>query len=198
MKQAELETLELAAAAGARRLKYLDESGFGLWSSVSYSYALSGEQKRLEQTHQIYGTRLSVLGLWEEGKGFEYGLVKGGFDSQRYIELMDWEAEKAAQTLPKTGPITIVVQDNGSIHKSKITRAEWDRWETQGLIMFFLPPYCSEMNPIEGEWHQLKAHGIAGQIFETVYDLGIVIEEIIEERYRAKNYNVERFIFKSK
>jgi hypothetical protein len=30
MKQAELETLELAAAAGARRLKYLDESGFGL------------------------------------------------------------------------------------------------------------------------------------------------------------------------
>ena len=198
MKQAELETLELAAAAGARRLKYLDESGFGLWSPVSYGYALSGEQKRLDQTHQIYGTRLSVLGLWEEGKGFEYGLVKGGFDSQRYIELMDWEAEKAAQTLPKTGPITIVVQDNGSIHKSKITRAEWDRWETQGLTMFFLPPYCSEMNPIEGEWYQLNAHGITSQMFETVYDLGIVIEEIIEERYKAKNYNVERFVFKSK
>jgi putative transposase len=64
--------------------------------------------------------------------------------------------------------------------------------------MFFLPPYCSEMNPIEGEWHQLKAHGIAGQIFETVYDLAIVIEEMIEERYEAKNCNVERFIFKSK
>ena len=71
------------------------------------------------------------------GKGFEYGLVKGGFDSQRYIELMDWEAEKAAQTLAKTGQITVVVQDDESIHKSKITRAEWDRWEMQGLIMFF-------------------------------------------------------------
>ena len=65
---------------------------------MSYSYALSGEQKRLEQTHQIYGTRQCIR-LWEEGKGFEYGLVKSGFDSQRYIELMDWEAEKAAQTL---------------------------------------------------------------------------------------------------
>ena len=69
MKQAELETLELAAAAGARRLKYLDESGFGLWSPVSYSYALSWEQKRLEQTHQIYGTRLSVLGVVGRGQG---------------------------------------------------------------------------------------------------------------------------------
>jgi putative transposase len=99
-----------------------------------------------------------------------------------------------------------VVQDNGSIHKSKITQAKWEEWETQGLIMFFLPPYCSEMNPYafggakpyEGEWHQLKAHGIAGQMFETVYDLAIVVEEIIEESYEAKNYNVERFIFKSK
>lgn len=54
-------------------------------------------------------------------RGFEYGLVKGGVDSQRYIELMDWEAEKAAQTLAKTGQITVVVKDNGSIHKSKIT-----------------------------------------------------------------------------
>jgi putative transposase len=152
----------------------------------------------MEQTHQIYGTRLSILGLWEAGQGFEYGLVKGGFDSLRYIEVMNWEAEKAAQTLLETGQLTVVVQDNGSIHKSKVTRAQWDRWATQGLIMFFLPPYCSEMNPIEGEWHQLKAHGIAGQMFETVYDLAIVIEEMIEERYEAKNCNVERFIFKSK
>lgn len=190
--------LEQAAAAGEIRLKYLDESGFSLWSPVSYSYAAIGQQKRMEQSHRIYGSRLSILGLWEEGIGFEYGLVKGGFKSDRYIEVMDWQAEKAAQTLAKTGKITVVVQDNGSIHKSKITQAKWKEWEEQGLIMFFLPPYCSEMNPIEGEWHQLKAHGIAGQMFETVYDLAIVVEEMIEERYEAKNYNVERFIFKSK
>ena len=52
------------------------------------------------------------------------------------------------------------------------------------------------MNPIEGEWHQLKAQGIAGQMFETVYDLGIAVETSVEERYEAKHYNVERFIFK--
>jgi hypothetical protein len=34
-KQADLDMLELAAAAGEIELKYLDESGFCLWSPVS-------------------------------------------------------------------------------------------------------------------------------------------------------------------
>jgi transposase len=197
MKQADLDMLEFAAAAGDIDLKYLDESGFSLWSPVSYSYSRRGEQKRMEQTKMVHGSRVSILGLWESGKGFEYGLAKGAFNSLRYIELMNWVAEKAAKTFAETGKLTVIVQDNGSLHKSKITQAQWARWEQQGLIMFFLPPYCSEMNPIEGEWHQLKAHGIAGQMFETIYDLGIVIETSIEERYESKDYNVERFIFKS-
>ena len=46
---------------------------------------------------------MSVLGLWEDGKGFEYGLVKEGFKSDRYIEVMDWVAQKAEQPLVTTG-----------------------------------------------------------------------------------------------
>ncbi len=43
IKQADLDMLELAAAAGEIDLLYLDESGFSLWSSVSYSYFFRGE-----------------------------------------------------------------------------------------------------------------------------------------------------------
>ncbi|MGH7998236.1 MAG: transposase, partial [Brasilonema sp.] len=32
----------------------------------------------------------------------------------------------------------------------------WKKWESQGLYIFFLPKYCSEMNPIELEWQHLK------------------------------------------
>lgn len=94
--------MKRSAEAGEICLKYLDESGFSLWSPVSYGYALVGAQKRMEQTHRIYGTRLSILGLYEAGRGFEYGLAKGGFDSRKFIELMDWVAEKAEQTLKRT------------------------------------------------------------------------------------------------
>jgi hypothetical protein len=52
LKQADLDTLKLAAEEGYIHLKYLDESGCCLWSPVSYSYSRIGEQKRLEQTER--------------------------------------------------------------------------------------------------------------------------------------------------
>ena len=55
----------------------------------------------------------------------------------------------------------MVVQDNGSIDKSQIVQAQWNSLAEQGLIMFLVTD-CSEMNPIEAEWHQLKAHEMAG------------------------------------
>ena len=63
--------------------------------------------------------------------------------------------------------------------------------------MMFPAPYCSEMNPIEGEWHHLKAHEMAGQMFDNSYDLAIAIETGVENRYLSKGYKVERFIFNS-
>jgi len=189
--------LKQAAERGDIHLKYLDESGFCLWSPVSYGYSQVGEQKRMEQTKIVQKGRISILGLWEEQAGFEYGLAKGGFKSPSYIELMNWVAARAAVTLAETGRMTVVVQDNGSIHKSQIVQARWDAWAEQGLIMFFLPPYCSEMNPIEGEWHQLKAHEMAGQMFDTAYDLAMAVKASVEHRYKSNEYLIERFIFNS-
>jgi len=71
--------------------------------------------------------------------------------------------------------MTVVVQDNGSLHKSQLTRQQWQRWLSQGLFLFFLPPYCSEMNRIEDQWHQFKTHEIAGRMFEDEYDLALAI-----------------------
>jgi 16S rRNA G1207 methylase RsmC len=40
---------------------------------------------------------------------------------------MDWMAQKAAQTLAQTGRLTVVVQDNGSLHTSLLVRQQWSR-----------------------------------------------------------------------
>ncbi len=42
----------------------------------------------MEQSQKRYGSRISILGLWQKGKSFEYGLVhglvQGGFKYQNH------------------------------------------------------------------------------------------------------------------
>jgi putative transposase len=189
--------LEMAAEEGYIDLKYLDEAGFCLWSPVSYSYSQIGQQKVMEQTRKQYGSRISILGLWQAGESFEYGLVQGGFKGKSYIKVMDWVAQKAAFKLKETGQLTVVVQDNSPIHKSQEVRACWSGWAKQGLLLFFLPPYCSDMNEIETQWHQLKSHEIAGQMFDNEYDLAMSVIQGMKNRAEIGNYHLERFIFNS-
>jgi hypothetical protein len=194
--QADLDMLELAAASWEIFLKYLDESGFCLWSPVSYSYIKKGQRKRLEQT-QRRGKRLSILGFWQPGVSFEYGLAVGSFSSDSYIRLMDWEASKAAIRLAVTGCITVIVQDFGSLHTSHVVQAKWSEWEEKGLYIFFLPKYCSEMNRIENEWQQLKSFELGGRMFEDEYDLAMAVIQGVESRSQQGGYSTERFKFNS-
>lgn len=62
---------------------------------------------------------------------------------------------------------------------------------------FFLPPYCSELNQSETQWHQLKAHEIAGRIFDNEYDLAKTIMHAMKNRSQRGGYVLERFMFKS-
>lgn len=121
--------LELAAAVGEIDLKYLDESGFCMWSIPGYTYYPVGEQKRLEQTKRR-GRRLSILGLIQPIISFVYGLVIGSFSSTSYIYMMELEAQQAATI----GRIRVIVQDNGSIHRCKQVQQYWSKWETSGFI----------------------------------------------------------------
>jgi hypothetical protein len=52
--------------------KYLDKSGFCLWSEPGYTYYFRGKQKRLEQTFAS-GRRLSIIGFIEQQISFVYG-----------------------------------------------------------------------------------------------------------------------------
>jgi putative transposase len=183
------------AIEGVIELKYLDEAGFCLESPVSYSYSRSGQQKRLEQHLKSYGSRISILGLWQVGVSFEYALAQGGFNGPSYIQVMDWIAVRASETLAKTGRITVVVQDNGSLHTSELVRQQWRRWQEQGLYLFFLPPYCSEMNLIESQWKQLKTQEIAGRLFDNEYDLAMAVIEGMKSRSEVNGYALERFLF---
>ena len=108
------------------------------------------------------GRRLSIIGFLQPIISFVYGLVIGGVDRKSYIQMMELEAESAE----KTGRTRVIVQDNGPIHRCKEVQNLWSKWERASLYIFFLPKYCSEMNPIELEWQHLKKDQLCGQIFD--------------------------------
>jgi hypothetical protein len=196
-KQSDLDMLQWSAAAGEIDLFYLDESGFSLWMPATYSYYFKGEQKRQEQSTRK-GSRLSILGLMQPLITFVYGLVVGSFRSKTYIQMMDQQAQQAQEVQTQAGRIRVIVQDNSPIHTSKAVRGKWSQWEAKGLYLFFLPKYCSEMNPIETEWHQLKVDELRGQMFEHEIDLAYAVIDGVESRAEAGGYRTERYKFPSK
>lgn len=184
--------LELSAATGEIDLKYLDESGFCMWSEPGYTYYFRGEQKRLEQTLRR-GRRLSIIGFLQPLISFVYGLVIGGVNRKSYIQMMDREAADAQ----KTGRIRVIVQDNGPIHRCHEVKKLWSKWSNMGLYIFFLPKYCSEMNPIELEWQHLKKDELLGQTFDDELDLAYAVIDGVQARGERGNYSTRRVKFHS-
>ena len=166
------------------------------WLPCSLRYARIGQQKVLQQTKKR-GKRLNIWGLYSPKVSFDYGLKLGSFKGNSYLKLMNWQAEQAQKRLLETGQITVIVQDNHPIHKSKEVRQYWNQWQKQGLYLFHLPTYSSEMNLIEIEWHQIKTHELAGRIFEDEYDLALAVINGVDARAQRGEYSTERFLFNS-
>ena len=137
--------------------------------------------------------RLSIIGFLQPIISFVYGLVIGGVDRKSYIQMMEQEAADAE----KTGRTKVIVQDNGPIHRCKEVQNLWSKWESQGLYIFFLPKYCSEMNPIELEWQHLKKNELCGRIFDDELDLAYAVIDGIEARGEKGDYSTQRVKFNS-
>ena len=191
-KKADLALLKSEAAGGQLRLKYLDEAGFSLWSPVSYSYIEVGKQKVIHQSKKR-GKRLNILGIYEPGKSLNYALALGSFKKESFIKILDKEAEEAEKNRVENGLETVIILDNYSVHISHQVRQKEKEWQSQGLYLFFLPSYSPELNLIESEWHQIKAHEICGRMFEDEYDLAIAVKESLKKRSCQRGDDLQQF-----
>ncbi|WP_233154120.1 transposase [Scytonema sp. HK-05] len=120
-------------------------------------------------------------------------MVIGGVNRKSYIQMMEQEAQEAE----KTGGTRVIVQDNGPIHRCKEVQQLWPKWEKQGLYIFFLPKYCSEMNPIELEWQHLNKNELAGQMFDDELQLAYAVIDGVQARGERGNYSTQRVKFHS-
>lgn len=106
---------------------------------------------------------------------------------------MNWQAEKAHHRLQQNGQITVIVQDNGSLHINGAVQENWQRWQQQGIYPFWLPPYCSEMNRIENKWDHIKDHEIAGRMFDNELELAYAVMQGIENQAQKEHSQLSGF-----
>ena len=90
---------------------------------------------------------------------------------------------------PKPGRPTkpvVLVEDNGPIHVSKITRAALDA-RKHWLTVEWLPKYAPELNDIEVVWHDLKAHHLAHKTFTDIAALDCDIHAAVDALNTERN-----------
>jgi transposase len=83
---------------------------------------------------------------------------------------------------PKPGRATkpvVLVEDNGPIHVSKLTKAALAA-RSHWLTIEWLPKYAPELNDIEVVWHDLKAHHLAHQTFTDAKALDDAIHAAVK------------------
>jgi putative transposase len=99
----------------------------------------------------------------------------------------------AADLLYQTNAFTVITQDNCSIHTCKAVKVKIKEWEAKGLVLFQLPPYCSEMNPIELEWQHLKRDELSGRMFNSEDELALAVKMALYSRYDCNGFGTSYF-----
>ena len=128
-------------------LKFIDEIGIHLGLTRLYGRAAPG--KRVSEGTPDYSgphyTTIAAIGL----SGVEAPWLFEGA-----MTTLAFETYLQAELLPTLQRGDIVLLDNLSAHKS----AEAQRlMEARGARLLFLPPYSSDLNPIELCWSKVKA-----------------------------------------
>jgi transposase len=93
--------------------------------------------------------RINVLGFLSRQNAFSPYVFECSVNSDVVVACFD----EFSLTLNKT---TVVIIDNASIHHSQTFQDEIEKWEKQGLFLYYLPKYSPELNLIEILWKHIK------------------------------------------
>ena len=86
----------------------------------------------------------------------------------------------------------VLVMDNASYHKSQLTQAVLAYFEDRSMTVW-LPPYCSDLNPIERFWRHLKEQACANRLFKEMSEILDSVDKVLELQNNLNHS--DRFLF---
>ncbi len=117
-----------------------------------------GQQKRIPATRPGEKQKQHVFGGYNWLKDTITWTIAKTKNSATFIDFLE---ELLVKKYP-TGRI-VLVMDNASYHKSASALAALSLFEHR-VMAIWLPPYCSDLNPIERFWRHLKDLACANKL----------------------------------
>ena len=129
---------------------------------MSYTWVRKRQRTRMPYENP-QGRRVNALAA----------LVKGGAAPALYRvaepgHLRSEHLVAFLRDLPAASVPTVVVLDNGAIHRSKETRAALPDLWARGVYLYFLPPYSPELNDIEAAFRAIKHDHLPERRYATL------------------------------
>lgn len=160
--------------AQAQKLKaplyFGDEASFALWGSLSYTWALVGHQPLVKTTGKRKGYK--VFGAIEFFTGrLVYQGLEDRFTSETYQTFLLYLLSQ------NSGPV-ILIQDGAKYHTSQATHQFFEKHQDH-LIVYQLPSYSPDYNPIEYLWKKVKTKATHNRYFENFIKLVKTVEEAL-------------------
>lgn len=144
-----------------------------------------GKQKRIPATQPGQKQKQHIFGGYNWLKDTMTWTVAKTKNSSTFIEFLE---ELLVKNYP-TGRV-VLVMDNASYHKSASALAALSLFEHR-VMLVWLPPYCSDLNPIERFWRHLKDLACANKLQDNIEAVVTSAENILN----AQNLDVSNLRF---
>jgi len=154
----------------------MDETTLTLDPPLRACWMKIGQQKRIPATRPGEKQKQHVFGGYNWLKDTMTWTIAKTKNSATFIDFLE---ELLIKNYP-TGRI-VLVMDNASYHKSASALAALSLFEHRVLVIW-LPPYCSDLNPIERFWRHLKDLACANKLQDNIEAVMKSTENILSEQ----------------
>ena len=163
----------------------MDETTLSLHPPLRACWMKRGEQKRIPTPgHQKH---THVFGAYDWADNTVTWTIANRKNSAAFIAFLE---HLLVERYPND--VVVLVMDNASIHKSAASLAALSLFEHR-VWVFWLPPYCSTLNPIERFWRHLKDQVAANKLHPDMETLLAAIEKQLAAQNDPDNS--DRFMF---
>ena len=139
----------------ARMFVFVDETGSNQRDlHREHGYGLRGTTPVKLKFQTVNGKRISVIAAMSTNGVEDFYIVEGSVNGEIFCEYLRNSLLPLLQPFNGTNSNSIVIIDNASIHH--LDEACQLILNT-GSLLWFLPPYSPDLNPIEQLFHQVKA-----------------------------------------